>query len=203
MTTETPEQLADRQALGRWVVLLGAAKHQEPFIREHLVRPSSTSTPRALRCGPTLRNRGFIEADGTRLPCQLCLKSAYNSTPTGPVQPWAMPERELERQLRRVEAERGELVKAVEERALTIQGLEEYLEIARRDRSSWEDWGNGWKAQAQANQVERDKAWAELEIAKAKLRVLRESAAEHGVPLARVDTILQEVEARYAADKER
>lgn len=200
--TETPEQLAERQALGRWVVLTGAPKHQEPFVREHLVRPGDT--PRALRCGPTLRNRGFVEADGSRLPCQLCLKSAHSSATTAaPVRPWAMSERELERRLRRVEAERDELVKAVEERALTIQGLEEYLALARRDRSSWEDWGKGWKDKAEANQVEREKAWAELEIAKAKLRVLRESVGEHGVPLARVDTILQEVEARYAADKER
>jgi hypothetical protein len=44
-----------------------------------------------------------------------------------------------------------------------IAALTAERDQARRDAASWEDWGRGWKTQAEANQAERDKAWAELD----------------------------------------
>jgi hypothetical protein len=164
---ETPEQAQERLKAGRWVTFAGSVEpHRLPHIREHLIRGSDA--PSITCCGMSLRKGGVEDADGSRLPCGACLRVWLNRQQR--VEPaWAAGEREVEARLRRALEEREELVtKALE--------LADQLQATERARESWEDWGKGWKAQAEANQVERDKAWAELDAERAKVRAVLEWA---------------------------
>lgn len=160
---ETPEQAQERLKAGRWVTFAGSVEpHRLPHIREHLIRGSAA--PTITCCGMSLRKQGVQDADGTRLPCGACLR-AWEARTAQAEPTWAVGEREVETRLRRALEEREELVT----KAL---GQASQLQAAERARESWEDWGKGWKAQAEANQVERDKAWAELDAERAKVHAV-------------------------------
>jgi hypothetical protein len=108
-----------------------------------------------------------------------------------------MPTAELDqdRHIARLIEERDELVNKIEELGLA-------LAQAVRDRESWEDWGNGWKARAEANEVEREKSWRELEMARVREAALRK-LARRWVPDRTVDVVMEEAEVRHVADQGR
>lgn len=109
-----------------------------------------------------------------------------------------MPTAELDqdRHVTRLVEEREELVRHIEELGRT-------LAQAVRDRESWEDWGQSWKVRAEANEVEREKAWRELELARVRQTALRKLARAHWVSERTMDVVIEEAEARYVADQGR
>lgn len=101
-----------------------------------------------------------------------------------------------QRQIRRLVEERIELVRRIEE-------LAGELARATRDRDSWQDYAMGWKAQAEALREEMAKRWREVDVMRVKMAALYELARGNPVPGVVIDTLLEEAEARHAADQER